>query len=170
MVVLRRAPGNRLEGRLSLGWRVLKVALGRSGIKALKREGDGGTPLGRFAFREVLYRADRGSRPSTRLKASTIRPCDGWCEDPRNPNYNKLVKIPADTNADRLTRDDPLYDLVIVLGYNDVPRVRGRGSAIFMHLARPGYTPTAGCIGLSRGDFLTLLRHARPGASLMVVG
>jgi L,D-peptidoglycan transpeptidase YkuD (ErfK/YbiS/YcfS/YnhG family) len=135
---------------------------------ALKREGDGATPMGRFAMRQALYRADRGPRPRTALPLRAIRSTDGWCEDPSDANYNRLVKLSARYRGDRLTREDQLYDLIIVLGYNDVPRLRGRGSAIFVHLAREGYTPTAGCIGLSRRDLLLLLAQVRRGSPIVV--
>jgi L,D-peptidoglycan transpeptidase YkuD (ErfK/YbiS/YcfS/YnhG family) len=144
------------------------VALGRSGLAALKREGDGTTPLGRFAMRQALYRADRGVRPRSSLPLRAIRGYDGWCEDPSDPNYNRLVKLSPRHTSDRLTRNDHLYDLIIVLGYNDLPRVRGRGSAIFVHLARKGYTPTAGCIGLSRHDLLLMLAQAKRGSRIVV--
>ncbi|MGZ5920006.1 MAG: L,D-transpeptidase family protein [Hyphomicrobium sp.] len=143
-----------------------RAALGRSGIKALKREGDGGTPLGRFPIRQVLYRADRGLRPRTRLPVRTIRKDDGWCDDPADRNYNRLIKLPSQRSAEGLMRADYLYDVVLVLGYNDRPRVRGRGSAIFVHLARPGYMPTDGCIALSRRDLLTLIEHAGPDTTI----
>ena len=168
-LVVRRAPGNRREGRLALAHGVKRAALGRSGVKVLKREGDGATPLGRFFFREVLYRADRGPRPRTRLPVRAIRAGDAWCEDPADPAYNRLVKASSRPGIDHLMREDHLYDLIIVLGYNDRPRVKGKGSAIFVHLARPGYAPTAGCLALSRPDLLALLRWARPGGALLVV-
>ena len=160
LVTVRRAPGNPREGRLRLAHGVRRAALGRSGVKALKREGDGATPLGRFFFREILYRADRVARPRTKLPIRAIRASDGWCDDPASPNYNRRVKLPAPRSTEGLMRADHLYDLVIVLGYNDRPRVRGKGSAIFVHLARPGYTPTDGCIALSRRDLLALVRQA----------
>jgi L,D-peptidoglycan transpeptidase YkuD (ErfK/YbiS/YcfS/YnhG family) len=119
-------------------------------------------------MRQVLYRADRGARPRTMLPLRAIRSFDGWCEDANDPNYNRLVKLSPRYQGDRLTRDDHLYDLIIVLGYNDRPRVRGRGSAIFVHLARSGYTPTAGCIGLSKHDLLMLLAHVRRGSVLLI--
>jgi L,D-peptidoglycan transpeptidase YkuD (ErfK/YbiS/YcfS/YnhG family) len=134
----------------------------------LKREGDGTTPLGCFALRQVLYRADRGVRPRSSLPLRAIRGHDGWSEDPGDPNYNRLVKLSPRNTSDCLTRQNHLYDLIIVLGYNDLPRVRGRGSAIFVHLARDGYTPTAGCIGLSRHDLLTLLAHAKRGSRIVI--
>jgi L,D-peptidoglycan transpeptidase YkuD (ErfK/YbiS/YcfS/YnhG family) len=149
---------------------VRSAALGQTGIRALKREGDGGTPLGRFAVRQVLYRADRVARPQTRLPVRAIRSDDGWCEDPADRNYNRLVTLSTRSKADRLTRSDHLYDVVLVLGYNDRPRIRGRGSAIFVHLARPGYAPTAGCIALSRHDLTMLLAGLRPGSSIAVIG
>jgi L,D-peptidoglycan transpeptidase YkuD (ErfK/YbiS/YcfS/YnhG family) len=147
---------------------VRQAALGRTGVRALKREGDGGTPLGRFPVRQVLYRADRVARPRTRLPVRAIRSDDGWCEDPANRNYNRLVTLSPPSNADRLTRSDHLYDLLLVLGYNDRPRVRGKGSAIFVHLARPGYAPTEGCIALSRHDLKMLLSQLCADSMIVV--
>jgi L,D-peptidoglycan transpeptidase YkuD (ErfK/YbiS/YcfS/YnhG family) len=167
--VVRRAPGNRREGRLCLAHGVRRAALGRSGIKALKREGDGGTPRGRLPLREVFYRAERLARPVTGLPIRAIGANDGWCDDPRSPNYNRRVRLPAKRSAEGLMRADHLYDLVIVLGHNDRPRVKGKGSAIFVHLARPGLTPTDGCIALERADMLALLRQARLGDALVVL-
>jgi len=167
-IAVRRAPGNLREGRLALSNGVRRAALGRSGMSALKREGDGATPLGRFPIRQVLYRVDRMPRPRTRLPIQAIDARDGWCEDPTDRNYNRIVKLSPRSSADRLARADHLYDLVLVLGYNDRPRVRGRGSAIFIHLTRPGYTPTAGCIALSRHDLLMLLAELRRGSAILV--
>jgi L,D-peptidoglycan transpeptidase YkuD (ErfK/YbiS/YcfS/YnhG family) len=168
-VLVRRAPGRGTEARVALAHGVRPAAFGRGGIRALKREGDGATPLGRFPVRQVLYRGDRMIRPRTLLPLRAIRPDDGWCEDPADRNYNRLVALSPRSNADRLKREDHLYDLVLVLGYNDRPRVKGRGSAIFVHLARPGLTPTAGCIALSRHDLLMLLAQMRRGSSIWVM-
>ena len=168
-IVVRRAPGNPREGRLVLAHGVRRAALGRGGVAALKGEGDGATPLGRFPIRQVLYRADRMRRPRAALPIHAIRAEDGWCEDPADRNYNRLVKLSPRLSADRLTRDDALYDLVLVLGHNDRPRVKGRGSAIFVHLARPDYAPTAGCIALSRHDLLMLLAALRRGSAIVVM-
>ncbi|HEU0017773.1 MAG TPA: L,D-transpeptidase family protein [Methyloceanibacter sp.] len=167
-IAVRRAPGNPREGRLVLAHGVRRAALGRGSVAALKREGDGSTPLGRFAVRQVLYRADRVARPRTPFPVRAIRADDGWCEEPCDRNYNRLVKLSPRSSADRLTRDDHLYDLVLVLGHNDRPRVRGRGSAIFIHLARPGYAPTAGCIALPRHDLSMLLAELRRGSAIVV--
>lgn len=168
-IFVRRAPGNGAQARVALSQGVRPAALGRSGIRGLKREGDGRTPLGRFPVRQVFYRADRVQRPRTQLPVQAIRDHDGWSEDPADRNYNRLVKLSSRSNADRLKREDHLYDLVLVLGHNDRPRIKGRGSAIFVHLARPGYAPTAGCIALSRRDLLTLLREVRGGSKIVVL-
>jgi L,D-peptidoglycan transpeptidase YkuD (ErfK/YbiS/YcfS/YnhG family) len=169
LITVRPAPGKRSQGRLILAHGVRPVALGRTGIRALKREGDGVTPLGRLPIRQVLYRADRGPRPRTKLPLRAIREYDGWCDDPADRNYNRLIRLPTRRSAEGLRRADHLYDLVLVLGYNDRPRVRGKGSAIFVHLARPRLTATDGCIALTRRDLLALLAEARPESSIVVM-
>jgi L,D-peptidoglycan transpeptidase YkuD (ErfK/YbiS/YcfS/YnhG family) len=168
-IFLRPAPGLATQARIALRHGVRPAALGRSGIRTLKREGDGGTPLGFFPVRQVLYRADRVSRPLTRLPVRAIGLRDGWCDDPTNRNYNRLIRLPSERSAEGLSRADQLYDLVLVLGYNDRPRVRGRGSAIFVHLARPDFTPTDGCIGLTKHDLTMLLAEIGRGTKLVVM-
>jgi L,D-peptidoglycan transpeptidase YkuD (ErfK/YbiS/YcfS/YnhG family) len=146
----------------------LPCALGRSGRRAGKREGDGATPIGSFAVREVFYRADRLARPRTALPLRPTAVLDGWCDEPLDRNYNRRVRHPYPASAERLWRSDHLYDLVVVLGYNDHPRVAGRGSAIFMHVAGPGYAPTAGCIALRLPDLKRLLEEVPRGAVVTV--
>jgi L,D-peptidoglycan transpeptidase YkuD (ErfK/YbiS/YcfS/YnhG family) len=119
-------------------------------------------------MRAVLYRADRVVRPVTRLPVSAIHPDDGWCDDPCDRNYNRPVRLPYPASHERLWREDHLYDLVVVLGYNDLPRSKGRGSAIFMHLAAPGFMPTEGCIALREADLRKLLAVAHRGAFVRV--
>jgi L,D-peptidoglycan transpeptidase YkuD (ErfK/YbiS/YcfS/YnhG family) len=167
-VVVRRAPGDPRKARIALRHGVRPAALGRTGMRALKREGDGGTPLGRFLVRQVLYRADRVPRPRTALPVRAIRDDDGWCDDPADRNYNRLIDLPSRRSAEGLKREDHLYDLVLVLGYNDRPRVRGRGSAIFVHLARAGFTPTDGCIALTQHDLTMLLSELGCGSAIVV--
>ncbi|MDX2290382.1 MAG: L,D-transpeptidase family protein [Hyphomicrobiaceae bacterium] len=150
-------------GRLSIC-----CALGRSGCGALKREGDGKTPIGSFQLREVLYRPDRVGRPRTRLPVRPIKVGDGWCDATTDRNYNRPVKHPYPASAERLWRDDALYDIVLVIGFNDRPRQRGLGSAIFVHVARPGFLPTEGCVALTRHDLTRLLRCLRPRDRLRV--
>lgn len=138
--------------------------LGRTGIRVDKHEGDGGTPVGRFALKRVLYRSDRLMPPATRLPIWPIMRDDGWCDAPDDPNYNRPVKLPYGASAENMWREDGLYDLVVVLGHNDDPVVPYAGSAIFIHVAAPEGTPTAGCIALTREDLLSVLR-ALPGAT-----
>jgi L,D-peptidoglycan transpeptidase YkuD (ErfK/YbiS/YcfS/YnhG family) len=149
-------PGRQSQGRLFAGPVPVPVALGRSGIKANKREGDGGTPRGSFHPVRLWWRADRMMRPRTLLPVRRIRPDDAWCEDPEDRRYNHPVRRSATEPGDRLHRSDHLYDLIVEIDHNTRPRIAGRGSAVFLHLARPGYAPTAGCIALSR-RYLRLL-------------
>lgn len=145
-------------------------ALGRAGIVADKREGDGGTPAGLLPLRRVLYRADRVERPPTALPLARLGRADGWCDDPADPAYNRLVGLPHRARCEALWRDDRLYDVVVVLGHNDDPVVAGRGSAIFMHVASPGYGATEGCVALALGDLLRLLATVGADAALRVDG
>lgn len=137
--------------------------LGRSGIVAQKREGDGGTPAGNFSLREVRYRPDRLAAPSTKgLPVHHTRETDGWCDAPKDPAYNRLVRLPYPASAEKLWRDDGLYDALAVIGYNDAPPVAGLGSAIFLHVARRiGDTgklaPTVGCVSMKIEDLLAVL-------------
>jgi L,D-peptidoglycan transpeptidase YkuD (ErfK/YbiS/YcfS/YnhG family) len=150
-------PGTRSLGRLTAGALTLTCALGKGGLTSFKREGDGCTPCGLFALRRIWYRADHGRRPPSRLPLRITRPDDGWCDAAAHPRYNRPVPLPFHASHERMWRDDHLYDIVIEIGWNDAPAIAGRGSAIFMHLARPGYTPTEGCVALSPGDMRRLL-------------
>ncbi|QQP89653.1 L,D-transpeptidase family protein [Skermanella sp. TT6] len=147
-----------------------RCALGRGGISAAKREGDGATPVGSFALRRVLYRPDRLAAPETALPVAPIAPDDGWCDDPADPDYNRPVKLPFAPRHEEMWRADGLYDVVVVIGHNDDPVVPGEGSAVFMHVAKPDYEPTAGCVALALPDLLALLRDCRPGDRLSVAG
>src|SRR5262249_55642560 len=142
--------------------------LGRGGLRARKREGDGATPIGVFSVRGVLYRPDCARRPRTGLPVARLRGGLGWCDAPEDRNYNRPVVLPYPARTERLWRADRVYDLIAVLGYNDRPRVKGRGSAIFLHLAQSGHPPTAGCIALDRTPLLRLLRTLVRGAKLSI--
>jgi L,D-peptidoglycan transpeptidase YkuD (ErfK/YbiS/YcfS/YnhG family) len=157
VVRVRRSAGERSRGRVTVGHLRLPCALGKGGVTAFKREGDGATPRGRFALRRVWLRRTAGLRAPPRLPVRRARPEDGWCDDPRHPRYNRPIRLPFAASCERMWRDDHLYDVVVEIGWNDRPAVRGRGSAIFMHLARPGCTPTEGCVALARRDMLRLL-------------
>lgn len=144
----------------------LPVALGRGGIKANKREGDGGTPRGVFVLRRLWWRGDRGPRPRTALPVRRIRPNDGWCEDPRDRRYNRPVEVPKQSGADRLWRQDNLYDFIIEISHNTRPRIAGRGSAVFIHIARPKFAPTAGCVALDANALRRLIGRLGPATRI----
>lgn len=148
----------------------MRCALGRSGIRAQKREGDGATPVGAFVMRRLLYRPDREKRPATALPSAAISRGDGWCDAPNDRAYNRPVHLPYPASAEDLWRDDHLYDLLVVLGYNDNPVVPGQGSAIFLHLAAPDFAPTAGCVALGRDDLLTVIATADPASRVIIAG
>ncbi len=138
------------------------VALGKGGVRARKKEGDGATPFGVWAVAEAFYRPDREKRPATALRAGSLRQGIGWCDAPNDRNYNRKVTLPYPASAERLWRDDHVYDVIAVLDYNIAHRAQGRGSAIFLHLARPSFAPTEGCIAMRREHLLRLLATLRP--------
>jgi len=117
------------------------VALGRGGIKANKREGDGGTPRGTFYPRRLWWRADRHRRPRTFLAVRPIRPEDAWCEDPEDRHYNQPVRLDRDHGGDRLTRDDHLYDFIVEIDHNAAPRIAGRGTRCSCIWRRTNFSP-----------------------------
>lgn len=154
--------GDRRRGWLMAGNATIPVALGRGGIRADKREGDGGTPRGVFCPVRLWWRADRHARPATLLPVRTIRPYDAWCEDPVSRHYNRAIRLGDGDDGDRLCRDDHLYDFIVEIDHNTRPRVPFRGSAVFLHLARENFGPTAGCVAMTRPAMLQLLLRLGP--------
>lgn len=144
------------------------MALGRSGIRSNKFEGDGATPRGVFQPRQVWWRADRNPRPQTYLPVRPITSQDAWCEDPFDRHYNQPVRLDRHSNADRLRRDDQLYDFIIEIDHNTLPRVIKRGSAVFLHLARDNFGPTAGCVSMRKPAMLRLLRRMGPETRIVI--
>ncbi len=157
------------RGVLRHGVLLVPCALGRGGVRADKREGDGAAPLGTFALRRLWYRADRFPEPpACRLPMRPIGRDDGWCDDPAAAEYNRPLTLPHPARHERLWRDDALYDLVVEIGYNDDPVVAGAGSAIFLHVARDGYRPTEGCVAIARADLLRLLTAIEPETRMRI--
>jgi L,D-peptidoglycan transpeptidase YkuD (ErfK/YbiS/YcfS/YnhG family) len=134
-----------------------RAAIGKGGMVPRKTEGDGATPLGLLPLRRILYRADRVARPRAAVAVIPLAPHDGWCDDPSDHAYNQPVRLPHPARAEQLWRSDAIYDVIAVLGWNDAPVARNAGSAIFLHVARPDYTPTEGCIALALPDLLAVL-------------
>ena len=161
-------PGDRLKGLIRIGPHVIPCALGRGGITRFKREGDGGTPAARMALLYGYYRADRIARPVAHHRLSPTPPRLGWSDDVNDGRYNRPVSRPFNGSHEEMARADELYDTVIVLDWNVTRRALHRGSAIFLHLARPGYTPTAGCVAVTAKDMRRLLGFLAPGAELWV--
>jgi L,D-peptidoglycan transpeptidase YkuD (ErfK/YbiS/YcfS/YnhG family) len=165
---IRAAAGDPCRGRMTAEGLTVPVALGRGGIRANKREGDGGTPKGTFRPRQLWWRADRHPRPRTLLPARAIRPEDAWCEDPGSRRYNQAVRLDRDFGGDRLKRDDHLYDFIIEIDHNSSPRIAGRGSAVFLHLAHANFAPTAGCVSMTKLAMLRLLERLGPETKIVI--
>ena len=163
LAVVRGLNARAATGTLTCGALTFPCALGRSGRTHRKCEGDGATPIGHWPIRLVLYRPDRLRRPETALPTLPIGPRDGWCDAAGDRNYNRRVTLPYPASHEALWRADGLYDICVVLGFNDGPCRQGGGSAIFIHVAAANFTPTAGCVALRRGDLLTLLRISPAG-------
>lgn len=146
-------------GKVIFGVKEYPCALGKNGVAMDKKEGDGMTPIGCFPLREVFYRSDRLEKPETKLPVSEIERNDSWCDDVDRQEYNKKIKLPFSGSHEELWRnEDNLYDIIVVVGYNDSPVVFGKGSAIFLHIARPEFTPTLGCIAFKKEDLLGILK------------
>jgi L,D-peptidoglycan transpeptidase YkuD (ErfK/YbiS/YcfS/YnhG family) len=145
------------DGLLRFRNEVLRCAIGKGGITAAKQEGDGATPIGLLPLRRILWRAYRGPRPATTLPCEPIAPEDGWCDDPTHRDYNRAIRLPHTARHEILWREDGIYDVIAVLGWNDAPVQRGRGSAIFLHVARADLSPTEGCIALPERELRRVL-------------
>jgi L,D-peptidoglycan transpeptidase YkuD (ErfK/YbiS/YcfS/YnhG family) len=174
-IVVRSLSQRATRGWLTIGWQCFPCALGRSGRHYRKVEGDGRTPIGSWRLRTVYYRSDQSGR-MTRPRISQhslnlrgIRPNDGWCDARGDRNYNRAIKRPYPASSETLWRDDGLYDLVVALDHNERPRIQGGGSAIFIHVARQGFTPTEGCVALRIEHLRRVLAALRPNTRLQVM-
>jgi L,D-peptidoglycan transpeptidase YkuD (ErfK/YbiS/YcfS/YnhG family) len=156
------------NGLLSWPGGSARAACGRGGVRADKREGDHASPAGTFPLLSALYRPDRLAAPHTALPLATLKPQDGWVDEPTDRAYNKLVMLPYPASHEELWREDGLYDLIVVIGYNTDPVVPGRGSAIFLHVARPDFSGTEGCIAVARGVLVPLLGLLGPGSRITI--
>jgi L,D-peptidoglycan transpeptidase YkuD (ErfK/YbiS/YcfS/YnhG family) len=165
---VRVRPGSRSRGVLLAGPLAIPVVLGRSGVLANKYEGDGATPRGRFRLVRLWWRADRHLRPRTLLPVSRITSDLAWCENTNDRRYNRPFRRSAGEPGDRLWRDDRLYDYVIEIDHNTRPRVAGRGSAVFIHVARPDRSPTAGCVALRARELERLLAAIGPETRIAI--
>jgi L,D-peptidoglycan transpeptidase YkuD (ErfK/YbiS/YcfS/YnhG family) len=168
-LLVSRVPGACHQGKLLAGPLRIACALGAQGVVRGKREGDRKTPAGRFRLTQVLYRSDRMPRPRSSLPQRRLRRNDGWCDDPASHRYNRQVRLPFRSGHERMWRNDGLYDVVVVVDYNIHPCIRGRGSAIFFHLASADLAPTAGCVAVRAADMRRLLPRLSP-RTVMAIG
>lgn len=169
---LVRAADEHLEcrnGRLNWSAGAARAAVGRAGVSANKKEGDGATPAGTFPLISAFYRADRMPPPVSRLPLHVLSPSDAWVDDPSDPNYNRLASLPYGASAEPMWLDDVLYDLLVVIGYNVAPVVAGAGSAVFLHIARPDFAPTAGCIAVAREVLVGLMPLLGQSSTITIV-
>jgi L,D-peptidoglycan transpeptidase YkuD (ErfK/YbiS/YcfS/YnhG family) len=158
------------DGRLHWSRGSAAAAVGRAGVKADKHEGDGVTPAGTYPLLSIRYRPDRIAAPLSQLPVKPLAPTDGWVDDPDDANYNRPVSLPYPASAERMWRQDDLYDALVVIGYNIEPVVPGAGSAIFLHIATPDFAPTAGCVAVNREILLGLLPLLGPGSRIAITG
>ncbi|WEZ82163.1 hypothetical protein P6U16_13330 [Rhizobium sp. 32-5/1] len=170
MVVVRAKPGHRSKALVSFSGRTEQAAIGRSGMSSRKREGDGATPIAAMQLLHGYIRADRITPPATALSLQAIQPTMLWCDEPRHAAYNRPISAPFKPSHERMMRDDGLYDICLVMDWNIKSRKRNGGSAIFFHLAKPGYKPTEGCVAVSLPAMRRLLRFMRRGTLVRVVG
>jgi L,D-peptidoglycan transpeptidase YkuD (ErfK/YbiS/YcfS/YnhG family) len=168
-IIVRKKPGNSRQALVQAGPYVFMAALGRGGIASQKREGDGCTPRARMALLHGFFRREKTGYLGTRLSMQHIDPRMLWCDEPSHACYNRLVRTELSASHERMLRKDALYDICLVMDWNISSRTRKRGSAIFFHLARPGYLPTEGCVAISRKDMMRLVRFVKKGTIVRVM-
>ena len=168
MLTIRPAPLDRCQAILQFGPLRLRAALGRSGIASQKREGDGATPRATMPLLKAFHRVDRNVNARSAMPLKAIRDNMLWCDAPGHAAYNRMVRAPFAPSHETMTRVDHLYDICIVLDWNVSSRRRNAGSAIFFHLAKPGYPPTEGCVAIAPKDMCRLLPHLSRNTRLRV--
>ena len=136
----------------------VKCALGKRGIGNKRKEGDFITPKGLYKIKYILYRKDRVSKIKTKFNKVILKKNMGWCDDPKSSRYNKLIRTPFNYNYEKLYRKNNIYDIILVLNYNMNPIQKGKGSAIFIHIAKKNYKKTEGCIAIKKKDLLKILK------------
>ena len=146
----------------------LQCAIGRNGLTGNKREGDLSTPVGTFHFNKIYYRADRLGSIEFIIDSSIISKNDGWCDDQKSDLYNQHIQFPFQGSAEHLYRDDHIYDIICVLNYNTSPIIPGRGSAIFLHIARSGFLGTEGCIAIEREALIEIATNLTSDSRIVI--
>ena len=147
----------------------IKCAIGKSGISAYKREGDGCTPKGIFKFKYIFYRKDKIKGFKTKLKTVVIKKNMGWCNDSKSKNYNKLIKLPSNNSYEKLYRKENIYDIILVLNYNMSPVIKNKGSAICIHISRKNYKKTEGCVAVKKRDLIEIVKKLQKNTKVKIV-
>ena len=147
-----------------------KCSIGHGGLTKRKCEGDHCTPIGRFKFDKIYYRSDKLGKINFSISSAEISKDDGWCDDPMSKFYNQLIKFPFNASAERLFRDDDLYDIVCVINYNTKPILPGKGSAIFLHICKDDYSQTEGCVAIKKDDLIRVSKHITDNSSIIIEG
>lgn len=148
----------------------LPCRIGKMGFidGALGQEGDSKTPLGQYHLRFGLYRKDRLPAPNSALTFWPLSPNDGWCDDPKDPAYNRFIRTPFPASHETLWREDGAYDIILVISHNDSPPQAGKGSAVFIHIAQPDDRKTLGCIAFAPEDMIRLLPNLSPDMKIII--
>ena len=145
-----------------------KCCIGKYGFTKKKIEVDKKTPRGLFRLDNLFFRKKMYNSPKTKLKKIMIKKNMGWCDDPKSQKYNSLIKISKKFNHEKMFRNDGKYDLLIPIKYNMKNPVKGKGSAIFLHLTKD-YKSTNGCIALKKKDFLILLKLINQNKKIKII-
>tara|TARA_B100001559_G_scaffold314680_1_gene315433 strand:- start:17 stop:529 length:513 start_codon:yes stop_codon:yes gene_type:complete len=146
-----------------------KCAIGKRGITSKKIEGDKCTPRGRFRLKYVFFRKDRIKKIRSRLKIIPLKKNFGWCDDVNSKLYNKFVKLPYKYKAEKLYLKEKIYDIIVIIDYNLKQIKKKRGSAIFLHVAKKNYSPTLGCVSVSKNDLIYLLSVINKNTFLKII-
>ncbi|WP_275785660.1 L,D-transpeptidase family protein [Pararhizobium gei] len=169
-ILVRRKPGHPCRALVTCFGRTEEAAIGRSGMTSRKREGDGATPIAAMRLVGGYVRGDRITPPPSALPLRVTPKDLLWCDAPGNASYNRPVRGPFRPSHEKMRREDDLYDICLVMDWNFRSRRRNGGSAIFFHLAKPGYAPTEGCIAVSLPAMQRLLKAMRRGTWVRVTG
>ena len=143
-------------------------AVGRNGLTRNKVEGDHKTPIGEFKFEKIYYRADKLGDMNFNLPSKAISKIDGWCDDPKSKLYNQFIQFPFDASAETLYRSDDLYDVLCVINYNTYPTVPGKGSAIFLHICKPNFEGTEGCVAIEKKNIIELVKRIDSDTKIII--
>lgn len=141
---------------------------GKDGLTNEKIEEDWKTPIGIFPIRKIYYRADRIENIDSKIECIPLSGDDAWCDDIEKIEYNKFVKLPFDGHHENLWRDDELYDIIVVLGYNDSPIIKNKGSAIFLHVAKENMEYTKGCLAIKKEALLKIIESLDPETQIQI--